>query len=292
MTEDLGKIHNILIGILNEFIKIADKHGLAWFIDGGSLLGTIRHNGIIPWDDDIDIMMPRKDYELFLEYAEDELEGPYFLSTYNIEYRRLVKVFSPHATMGNMNTTLKNISNVCQNLKRFRTCITIDIFPFDNAPDDNIEYSKWLNDLKEIRDYDLDDEYEKSEKYDELVRKFENVETKRFGNFVVNPEPRKYVFQHTDYSSYTLMPFNDTEVRVQNEWKHHLDVNYPGWKAYYSINTQLHKTFIIDPDTPYYERSEKDYMDAKKLGYVDSFYKYYLKTGKTPKYVSEFWEKH
>ncbi len=59
--------------ILVEIDKICEKHKLRYFIDYGNLLGAIRHKGFIPWDDDIDIMMLRKDYEIFAKVANDEL---------------------------------------------------------------------------------------------------------------------------------------------------------------------------------------------------------------------------
>ena len=59
--------------ILVEIDRICDKYKLRYFIDYGNLLGAIRHKGFIPWDDDIDIMMMRKDYEIFAEVANAEL---------------------------------------------------------------------------------------------------------------------------------------------------------------------------------------------------------------------------
>ena len=51
--------------ILKQYIKFCEKHKLTYFIYAGSLLGAIRHKGFIPWDDDIDVIMPRPDYEKF-----------------------------------------------------------------------------------------------------------------------------------------------------------------------------------------------------------------------------------
>ena len=61
------------IEILFEIDKICEKHGLHYCIDYGTLLGAIRHRGFIPWDDDIDIMMMREDYEIFSKVANAEL---------------------------------------------------------------------------------------------------------------------------------------------------------------------------------------------------------------------------
>lgn len=54
-----------LIEVLKAFVDICDTHGLKYVLGYGSVLGVVRHNGIIPWDDDIDVCMPRTDYEEF-----------------------------------------------------------------------------------------------------------------------------------------------------------------------------------------------------------------------------------
>lgn len=77
----LDTIHNILLGYLLEVDRICRKHGIKYFLAGGTLLGAVRHNGFIPWDDDADVMMLREDYEKFLSVAQSELPANIFLHT-------------------------------------------------------------------------------------------------------------------------------------------------------------------------------------------------------------------
>ena len=77
--EDLDKVHRVEMEILDEFARICKKYKLTYFLTGGTMLGTVRHKGFIPWDDDIDIGMMRKDYDLFIKYAKDELNEKYNL---------------------------------------------------------------------------------------------------------------------------------------------------------------------------------------------------------------------
>lgn len=77
--ETIHRIHKVEVEILDEIVRICNKHNLTYFLVGGTLLGAVRHKGFIPWDDDLDIGMLREDYNRFLEIAEKELSEKYVL---------------------------------------------------------------------------------------------------------------------------------------------------------------------------------------------------------------------
>lgn len=123
-VEDLRKLQLIELDILKEFIDVCKKLNLRYFLAGGSILGAVRHGGFIPWDDDIDVMMPRKDYEVFLENAQSLMQKKYFLQTYKTDPEYVIGF----AKIRNSETTF--IENSTKNLN-INHGVYIDIFPID-----------------------------------------------------------------------------------------------------------------------------------------------------------------
>ncbi len=78
VTLDRKKVWNVELNLLVEFDRICKKYGLIYFMSYGTLLGAVRHKGFIPWDDDIDLMLPRPDYNRLKEVIADELPPYYF----------------------------------------------------------------------------------------------------------------------------------------------------------------------------------------------------------------------
>ena len=74
--ELLKSLQKVELGILKDVAKFCDEHEISYFITSGTLLGAVRHGGFIPWDDDVDISMPRKDFEKFLG-LKDQLPDMY-----------------------------------------------------------------------------------------------------------------------------------------------------------------------------------------------------------------------
>ena len=122
------------LSMFKEIVRICERHDLTYYVMGGTLLGAVRHQGFIPWDDDLDIGFKREDYVRFLEYAEEELSAPYrVLSIYNDE--RYINLFS---RVIDRRITLRREYTVNKTEQK----LWVDVFPLDGAPEGGI--SRWL----------------------------------------------------------------------------------------------------------------------------------------------------
>lgn len=116
----------IQIEILIHVDSLCKKNNIKYFIDYGTLLGAVRHEGFIPWDDDIDISMPRKDYNKFIKLFKQTNSKYKLLSleTDDKYYNNFIKIFD---------SSTKIIDN--RNYKTYESGIFIDIFPMDTFND-------------------------------------------------------------------------------------------------------------------------------------------------------------
>ena len=124
----LSRLHEVQVEILKDFATVCEKYGLEYFAVYGTALGAVRHQGFIPWDDDIDVGMLREDYYRFFEVFEKELSDKYALLTTEIDGRYACTV--THI----QKKGTKFISEDSQDLKCERG-IFMDIFPFDYVAD-------------------------------------------------------------------------------------------------------------------------------------------------------------
>lgn len=145
---DVVQIQKELLKMLAEFIAICEENHITYFLAGGSLLGAVRHGGFIPWDDDIDILLPRDSYEKLLtiwrlQESSYELKSIYTSSGYEYPYAKL----------------LNKCIFVKEKLLTVQSHLWIDIFPLDGLPNNFIlrnchlsiinflKYLRWQSDV-------------------------------------------------------------------------------------------------------------------------------------------------
>ena len=123
--------------ILKDTVKIIEKYGLRYSLCGGTLLGAIRHKGFIPWDDDIDICMPRDDYDKFLQIIKNEK----IHDDYEVLSNELNNSIYPFSKVINKQICIEAKSSVDKFL-------WIDIFPIDGLPNDDRLVTKQIKKIE------------------------------------------------------------------------------------------------------------------------------------------------
>jgi lipopolysaccharide cholinephosphotransferase len=112
----------------SEFDRICRAHDIPYYLSGGTLLGAVRHQGIIPWDDDIDVALLRPDYERFIRIAPHELADRYFLQTNKSD----PAYFFCYAKIRVSGTKFMEATSIDCDIHHG---VYIDIFPIDNVPE-------------------------------------------------------------------------------------------------------------------------------------------------------------
>ena len=144
--EELREYQVAQLELLDITDEICKAKNLKYYLIGGTLLGAIRHGGFIPWDADIDIAMPREDYEAFLKYWMENPSDRYFYQHFSTEKNHL----SPHAILKIKNTRVIMNERVSK-YKPKHEGIYMDIFPLDNPPEFPEKQKKQAEKIKRIK---------------------------------------------------------------------------------------------------------------------------------------------
>ena len=126
---DIKELRQIQIAILDEIDRFCTAHGITYFLSSGTLIGAVRHKGYIPWDDDIDLYMPRQDYERFLREYHD--------------CKNVYRIMSPDTDKNYCYTFAKMVNTrtrlVETETKGYEIGVFVDLFPIDYVTDNMAE---------------------------------------------------------------------------------------------------------------------------------------------------------
>ena len=260
------KLWLVLIDLYLQFEAVCKKHNLKWFMFYGGILGAIRHGGFIPWDDDIDIVMPRPDYEKFIK-LNGEFAHPYFLQTPYSDS----EFYYSFTRLRNSNTTA-----ICEKFRyqRMNHGMYIAIFPLDEWELEDTETYDRISELisqnstymrlkypnPNERDLDMISKYEGKDPlwtYEEIRRlsmKYYESKTPYLSIPVLRVYPyAKSVYSRQDFLNQKFVSFEGLDIPIPNGYENILRQIYGNYWEFPPIEKRgnWHTGTYVDPDKPY-----------------------------------------
>lgn len=145
VSHEMKKVWAVELDLLVEFQRVCKKYQIKYIVSGGTMLGAVRHRGFIPWDDDIDLMMLRDEYEKLCKVAPSEFKHPYFFQTPQTD----LGYFKGFARLRNSETTAIFEYEKASKF-RINQGIFIDIFPMDNVIEDKELFKQQSENVKKL----------------------------------------------------------------------------------------------------------------------------------------------
>ena len=274
-SDELVRVHAILLDLYKQFKRVCDKYNLKYIANGGTLIGAARHQGFIPWDDDMDISMMYDDYLKLLALPSDEFEFPYYLQSYKTDDYAEISA----ARIRNSNTTgctkweYDNLKIASHNKGVF-----VDIFPmFPVSKDENIRMMQKdkLDKLwRTIRGWNAVKSMEMGHPtpYEQYIPDWIAVEKQytinqvkqlymdACNNMVGNGEligmtsfrthSEKLMWPKEWFEETIEIPFEDTTIPCPKEYDAILTKTYGDWRTPV-FDGAIHEMVVLDTELPY-----------------------------------------
>lgn len=211
--QDLKRLHEVLIEIFEEIIRVCEVLNIPYFIQGGTAIGALFNQGIIPWDDDIDLGMLRADYDRFIKTAPTVINPQFEIQCFEREPR------SPQYWIKVMKKGTLFVQEEQMDIPATRG-IFVDIFPFDNVPE-----TPWKEKMQRSMIFFINSMFmskQRGKKYAEvrflslpkalhtalvyLLTFFTSLFSRRFLFYTLRKLQTKYNKQECKYANIVLMP--------------------------------------------------------------------------------------
>ncbi len=266
----MNQLQETELNLLKSFVDICNKLNLNYYLVCGTALGAVKYGGFIPWDDDVDVGLPREDYDVFCEKAQELLPEGFFLQTYTTD-NNYPCIF---AKIRNSNTTY--IEKTCSKIS-MNHGVYIDVFPLDGYPEDKgkqkkLEFKKRIYrhmifsavegecglPAKVLRSFFRFFGVHKRTKkvlakYEKLISAYPTATSRIWCNHGNWQGVREY-FTREQYGDGIEMNFETIKVRVPEKYDDYLTQKYGDWRSdppkdeqvghhYYSV-MDLNKSYI------------------------------------------------
>lgn len=266
VSSERKKLWTVILDLFIEFKKVCEKHNLRYYPCYGFLLGAVRHNGYIPWDDDLDVCMPREDYEKFLK-LKDEFSDPYFFQIPETD----PGYFYGMAKVRNSNTTALTEMFRYQG---FNHGIWLSVFPLDNWKLEGGEerfcqikqhltdcstYMRKTNpnlgpkDIQRVKEYGDKDPWDSYRLLNEIASQFRNEKTYYKLILCAVYPYLKNIFHAEDFEETVICPFENIDIPIPKGFDRILRNTYNDYHQFPPIEKrgEWHSGMIVDTDKSY-----------------------------------------
>ena len=301
ITAKMKSVWNIQIDLVQKLLEVCKRYDLRIWADSGTLIGTIRHKGYIPWDDDIDLVMMRDDYDKLLAVSNAEFKSPYFFQT---AYSEHAPYSHGHAQLRMNGTTAILHGNEHMNI---HLGIFIDIFVLDNVPENLNELNNMGQSIEKLHkqlSLRMLNRVIITKKINVMIRsmlnRFMPIQTflnkyRRMDDFAKNYADKNSVFVapillcqdfdflkrvrlRKEWFKETLwMPFEDIMLPVPNGYHEILTQQYGDYMKPVKAPTMHGGFLVLDPDKDYKEYLPELRRQAKKNFWKKVLVKLHLK---------------
>ena len=225
----IQELRNIELDILKRVHDFCVQNDINYSLCGGTLIGAVRHKGFIPWDDDIDIIMPRADYEKFkLLFNESSIADLKFIDAFNTK-----QYFQPFGKV--VNTKTKLVETYDRPIDDMG--VYIDVFPVDGIPDGEANREKFWRTITKLKNFNSVI-YQKNVKGENLIKHIirvilfyllrpfnANIIAKRISNFAA-----KVDFNASDTVASSIFGYGRDEETIKSAYDYYIDLEFEGIK--------------------------------------------------------------
>jgi lipopolysaccharide cholinephosphotransferase len=267
----MTELQNRILSVYETFKKICDERGLRYYTEGGTKIGAAYWKGFIPWDDDMDIVMPIKDYCEFIKLSDDDLpDNIAIFDGFRSKTSDIVfsKLHDTSTTFIN-NMHLPYVDNY--------TGVFIDIFPLIGLPeshDDRISFVRRIVELvcrigrgKSLGEFDSADIARSEKELKEMSFEFDYEES----SFIapVHPSSNREIFEKKHFDRAVDVKFERSSIYRPRHAKEQIDTQYPGFQKVPKDTERTGHGGLIDLGSPVSQYKEK-YKNDKSL--TDCFF--------------------
>ena len=289
--EDRKRLWAVLLDLLLEFDRVCKKNGIRYFLDSGTLLGAVRHKGFVPWDDDMDVILLREEYDRLCEIGPEVFRHPYFFQTNETDPGSA----RGHAQLRNSETTciLKSEMRNGKPMFAFNQGVFLDVLVLDDVPDDASELSSFRKKVwsarrrmtsarvclgadrivtwRDLSPSDIQMKFHAlwlktvgflsgrdvvgaaCERLERIVRKCNGTGRRRCANFVLNPyRPDSQIFDRRIYEKTAEYEFEGFKFPGPADYETVLKGHYGNWRKHV-VGGMAHGGVFVDVEKSYRE---------------------------------------